>query len=530
MASTPPPNSRIPSAEEKLLRYSGKWSTRLLILSLLGIFFLTLLPFRFNFHATVPNHRHAFQLGGSGKSGNPFPIFLNVLLFMPFGFGLAEALRERGKSRMTVLAWGLVFGAALSYTVEFLQLYIPTRDSGWEDVFTNGTGSLLGSVVFELLGNRLLGFLALGESLFASILKWPRAIAVVALYFGLWIVFSVPLQRQSSLDNWTPEARLLIGNGVAANYQNPWKGEIETVQIWNLPLNPDTAAGFSGGKDLRRVRGTDGSSLVATFNFASPDHAGENSLPPSSSWSSHAEISSDHQASVPIPVTLDGKSWLTSNASNLVEALRKTNRFAIRIVCRPAAVTEIDAAIVSISRPDGAADLEIAQSKANAVFVLRTPLNTNRYNLDWSIPDVFVADQPADLLFSYDGSNVLFYLNGKPSSAVYRLGPGVALASFFRHIKTGELNGYNDIYYFMIFFIGGALLGISIRSIRGKRAVLLSFLCLGFIVPALLLELSLISLSGRPFSWQLVLLSITFAVAGALWINADSTTITPHGA
>ena len=38
-------------------------------------------------------------------------------------------------------------GGLLSLTVEFLQYYIPRRDSSLTDVITNTTGSLLGALI-----------------------------------------------------------------------------------------------------------------------------------------------------------------------------------------------------------------------------------------------------------------------------------------------------------------------------------------------------------------------------------------------
>ena len=73
-------------------------SNRILLLATAGILFLTLYPFRFDFHAAVPGGGSPFLLGRSEKTAGLLDVFLNVLLFIPFGFGLAAKLRERGKS------------------------------------------------------------------------------------------------------------------------------------------------------------------------------------------------------------------------------------------------------------------------------------------------------------------------------------------------------------------------------------------------------------------------------------------------
>ena len=67
------------------------WSNRILILAIAGILFLTMYPFRLNIHA-LANGASPFLLGKSEKSGL-VDALLNVLLFVPFGFGLGEKLR-----------------------------------------------------------------------------------------------------------------------------------------------------------------------------------------------------------------------------------------------------------------------------------------------------------------------------------------------------------------------------------------------------------------------------------------------------
>ncbi len=59
-------------------------------------------------------------------------------------------------------------GAILSYAIEITQFYIPMRDSGWEDVFTNTTGSVVGFFLFELLGAPVIRFLSQCEAALRS--------------------------------------------------------------------------------------------------------------------------------------------------------------------------------------------------------------------------------------------------------------------------------------------------------------------------------------------------------------------------
>lgn len=70
----------------------------------------------------------------------------NILGFMPLGFVLAGYF-ALGRSRAAAILLATLCGGLLSFSVEFLQYYIPRRDSGWTDVITNTTGTLLGALI-----------------------------------------------------------------------------------------------------------------------------------------------------------------------------------------------------------------------------------------------------------------------------------------------------------------------------------------------------------------------------------------------
>ena len=83
----------------------SRWCNRILILATAAILVLTLYPFRFNFARYLRCPLFPFSLGGRGKQLGPLDDILNVLLFLPFGFGLAAKLRGQGKSRLTTLGF-----------------------------------------------------------------------------------------------------------------------------------------------------------------------------------------------------------------------------------------------------------------------------------------------------------------------------------------------------------------------------------------------------------------------------------------
>ena len=103
---------------------------------------ITMAPFRFQW---TPAH-------GLTNIWNWSDLVMNVLMFVPFGF-VYQLTRPRGAPpdwpRVVVL------GAALSGTIETLQLFEPTRYTSLLDLATNTAGAALGAWAFAQVARRL---------------------------------------------------------------------------------------------------------------------------------------------------------------------------------------------------------------------------------------------------------------------------------------------------------------------------------------------------------------------------------------
>lgn len=77
-------------------------------------------------------------------------MLLNVIGFVPFGFLLCAWLGNTSAACHSVL-YSYVAGALFSFFVEFVQGYIPQRDSGFNDIITNSFGALLGALLLRVL-------------------------------------------------------------------------------------------------------------------------------------------------------------------------------------------------------------------------------------------------------------------------------------------------------------------------------------------------------------------------------------------
>lgn len=76
-------------------------------------------------------------------------VVVNVIGFMPLGFLLFAYLSLIRKSHHPILKT-MILCALISFTIETLQAFLPTRTSGLTDVITNTTGGVLGAAFCEI--------------------------------------------------------------------------------------------------------------------------------------------------------------------------------------------------------------------------------------------------------------------------------------------------------------------------------------------------------------------------------------------
>jgi VanZ family protein len=490
------------------------WSNRIVFLAIAGILFLTLYPFRFFFPSVVYGDKFPLLLGGWGKDATRLDEFLNVLLFVPLGFGIALKLRQRSLSTAAVLGLAFAAGAMLSYTVELLQFYIPQRDSGWEDIITNSTGSFTGALLCYLTGAAVLTVLSACERLIDEFLTLPRAVVVLLVYLGLWFALSVPLQAEASLNSWKQDCLLVIGNRVQSRSSPGWQGEISRLEFWDRALPASAPRNLTSAGSA----GTEVPAPLAAYDFSGlPPFRDQRALLPDLDW-----ISKPSSATSLRGVALDGESLLASRApvSAWVDNVRTSGQFSVRVVCQPLQLAGMDARIVSIDDAAGPVDFELRQNGDRLVVWFRSALLIKSPRLVWSRADVFASGQSRDILVSYDGSTLAVYVDGKQQGSNFEIGGGASLARFIGRARVSELIGYRYIYYAIIFSPAGCLLGFAFRKLaRTPGSVFL--LVSGVLLPAVLFEILIVFLSGRPARFGDFALSVSLMLGGSLWINSD---------
>jgi glycopeptide antibiotics resistance protein len=490
-----------------------RWSNRLLIGSLVGIGYLTLFPFRFNFSIRHASHASPFLLGPSLKVGGHLDFFLNVLLFVPFGFAISSRLNQRGAGWTRMIVWTLSGGALVSYFVEVLQFYIPTRGSAWDDVTPNSLGSLAGFFVFAFIGKATLRRLSKCESMIDRWLSPLRATTLLLVYFGLWLGVSIPLQQQTRLTNWDPRCGLIVGND--ASGERAWMGGVSRLQIWNRAITERIANQMTTGNVVPEAE----SGLLASYDFTnSGKYADQKSFLPELVWIS-VKPSSKNDVS---PREIDGATWLgtLTAVGELTRKIEETGQFTVRIICVPAGIQGTDGRIVSISQSAENVNLHLRQEGTNLVLWFRNPLSETRSVLAWYVPGVFEAGQKRDIVATYDGSDAFIYLDGKKAGS-YRLSAGASLAQNFIFISTAGLDGYVITYEALIFLPVGLVIGMAGGKWSRWKTSGRLLLAIDLLLPPVLLELLLAGVSGRGILAGNIVLSLLLSIAGAFLMNAD---------
>jgi hypothetical protein len=80
-------------------------------------------------------------------------VILNIVAFIPLGFFACAYFTSVGRISRPVL-FTIILGGAVSLTIEILQAYLPTRNSGMTDIITNTSGTALGTELYIWLAKQ----------------------------------------------------------------------------------------------------------------------------------------------------------------------------------------------------------------------------------------------------------------------------------------------------------------------------------------------------------------------------------------
>lgn len=134
---------------ERRVLHSKWWNDPLPVLLVLWglfIFYGTLLPFEFSASGELIIQKLK-RMWERPLRGSWADVQANVLFFLPWGFLLGLWTARRGFGFIASVMIAMCTGAALSCTVELLQLLAPSRSTSFVDLVTNSFGATVGAIL-----------------------------------------------------------------------------------------------------------------------------------------------------------------------------------------------------------------------------------------------------------------------------------------------------------------------------------------------------------------------------------------------
>lgn len=457
----------------------------IVIVSILLILVATLFPFNFSFQKGFSLTK---ILGGFIYSSYLTDQIKNILLFLPLGFGLIYWLQKSRLSLIGKIVIVLLCSASLSFLVEVLQCFLPTRRPTPADIFNNTFGGFLGILCFYLWKSKIQVYILKFIEKNKINLSVQQLTAIFIGYLTLPLIISFPLQSLVSLSTWNLNYPLLLGNELTGN--RPWKGYVSEVYIADRAITKGEIK-----KQLASEDSPDNlrNSLLAYYQLNSQDkYSDQTGKMPELTWRGQPR-----QARKDLGVFLSSRQWLetATPVTLLNERIRGTNQFTLGATFAPAVILQYGPArIVSISSDVDERNLTLGQVGRNLIFRLRTPLSgDNAEYINQIIPNIFNDTKPHRIVVTFANTVLHVYIDRVENAHSFY---------FLEMVPKAD----KILYYGLIFIPLGYLL-VMIVTAAPRSFIFHFFLYSGILLPSLILEGILALSSSRNINLENLLLS-----------------------
>ena len=470
----------------------------LVIFSILVVLVATLYPFNF----ALPDNISKRELVNSFDNNSFFSDQVNnVLLFLPFGFGLTGLLQRRKTKLILQLIAVTLASAALSSTVELLQILVPSRTPTPADIFNNSFGGFLGLICFYIWNSQ--SFKAILQRIESS--KASNSISKITLFFTGYIILifliTIPWQATTSLSGWNPNFPLIIGNEKTAN--RGWEGYISELNITNQALSQNQVKQiFSQSNSFQNS--TD--SLIAAYEFTGEGpYKDKSGKQPDLLWNGES-ITQNQEG-----VLISSKHWLESATpvTSLSENISKTSEFTISTTLTTNQTEQTGPArIISLSGDSLRRNFTLGQQGSDLVFRVRTPLTgANASDVKLDVPNVFNDKKPHQIVITYSKSSLIIYVDSIANIHTLNLLDLIPKEKRF-------------FYYGLTFIPFGLFLALLTTLARRKINFYRLMLPAGILLPSLILEGILVQESGKDISLKNLFLGILFTAGTMIVLKA----------
>jgi glycopeptide antibiotics resistance protein len=453
-------------------RSNADWVLRLLLnASVAVILLVTLFPYGF-FGEPSLFHPDDEELGGRTfvlRFGEPFQALdvpANVALFLPLGFAVGGLLGLGGRAGGRALGILVVAGAALSLTVELMQLRLPSRDPSFLDVASNTVGTFLGGLIYRLVGARVI---ARGSGWNLHRPRRPSAVLLAAIYMGFALAaFFLPfrLDRVTQLGNWADFFPLVVGDERTGD--RPWQGSIAQIEMADRALAPEEVRRLHRAGSLSVA----GIPALVSYDLRAGDYSDRARNLPSLEWKPGEEPPGSGKSG---GAHFDGASRLQTRgpARALTDRVRETNEFTLSIHGATASAEQDGPArIVTQSWDIGHRNFTLGQAGMDLNFRLRMPLTgENGLYPEFYAPGVFSTSAPQHLVITYEAAQLRLFVNGEetPYGLRYRASHGIRILAYLMPLDPRLAREYEMLFYLATFLPLGGLAALWIAGEPRRR-------------------------------------------------------------
>ncbi|WP_413160608.1 VanZ family protein [Capilliphycus salinus ALCB114379] len=512
-------------SEKNLLMILESAAGTILLVSTLLILFTTLLPFNFVF---PPNLSLEFIIDRLTKHSSWTDLFSNLLLFIPFGFGFS-ALAERNKlNRSDGILLALLCSLILSSSVEFLQVFLPSRAPTSVDLLSNSLSGGLGSLSFYAIRGKLqqtpATFLVSLYRFFQPLLSLPSLTGLLIGYVMIVSLLLWNLQPATQLKNWEDNFPLIIGDELI-RYRS-WEGQITGLCISNQAASPAQISQlFSDNNSCDAIA----DSLIADYDFTElkNSYSDQTGNLPDLKWIETPSTQVNEQG-----IFLGGNHALISTepVKTLSQKIRQTSEFTLSTEITTSNSTQDGPArIITISSDLIHRNFLLGQSGSELRLRLRNPITgRNGMEPEVQIFNVFSKPKTHQMVISYTGSELQIYLDSIENLYTIKFTPEAALfwtvfSSLSEKMPLNPQNNqlYSLLYHGLIFIPLGVILTLISGVLRGNILFYLLLTLGGVVIPAFLIEGVLASSINGVWSWENVALNIAITIITLLVLRAS---------
>lgn len=385
-----------------------QWANILVVIGAILVIVLTLFPYDFFVAEVLSQLSYNYMRSRMIRPNDIGDVIANIFLFMPFGFGIGCLASKTKLTQKNAAIAAIIASFGLTFAVEFLQIFLPTRNPSHVDLITNTLGGIIGFYGFQWGGIYFLYCLQAIIKLITHSRFRPILMAIAIAY--VFFIFSFTAKLQSKIELWKPSIwdvnfPLAVGNEFTGD--RPWRGEISHLCIGDRAASETEISLLLNSQDSCQAIA---SSLVAAYDFRqTPNYSDSTHTLPDLEW--HQPNSTGRSTN---GVEFTSENWLqTRNINVLNEKIKDSSQFTFSFIIATKDFNQNGPArIISISPDIYNRNITIGQWQNNLSIRLRNPLaGANGTRPELIVSNVFNNTKPHHLIITYNGNVLSVYID-----------------------------------------------------------------------------------------------------------------------